>query len=32
MLIFHENNWLFKILFNDYLDGETEYKKIIKVQ
>jgi len=27
MLICHENNWLFKILFHDYLDGETEYKK-----
>jgi hypothetical protein len=24
----HENNWLFKILFYDYLDGETEYKKL----
>ncbi len=24
MLICHENNWLYKILFNDYLDGETE--------
>ena len=27
ILICHENNWLFKILFNDYLDGETEYQK-----
>ncbi len=27
MLICHENNWLFKILFKDYLDGEKEYKK-----
>ena len=27
VLICHENNWLFKILFNDYLDGETEYEK-----
>jgi hypothetical protein len=24
----HENNWLFKILFYDYLYGETEYKKL----
>ena len=21
----HENNWLFKISFHDYLDGETAY-------
>ena len=27
ILICHENNWLFKILFKDYLDGEKEYKK-----
>ena len=27
ILICHENNWLFKILFNDYLDGEKEYRK-----
>ena len=27
ILICHENNWLFKILFNKYLDGEKEYKK-----
>jgi len=27
ILICHENNWLFKLIFKDYLDGETEYKK-----
>jgi len=27
ILICHENNWLFKIIFKDYLDGEKEYKK-----
>ena len=27
MLICHENNWLFKILFKEYIDIETEYKK-----
>lgn len=27
MLICHENNWLFKLIFKDYLDGEKEYKK-----
>tara|TARA_R110002072_G_scaffold173495_1_gene328138 strand:- start:175 stop:1005 length:831 start_codon:yes stop_codon:yes gene_type:complete len=27
ILICHENNWLFKILFKDYLDGENEYNK-----
>jgi len=27
ILICHENNWLFKILFRDYLEGETEYNK-----
>jgi site-specific DNA-adenine methylase len=28
MLICHENNWLFKIIFKDYIDGEIEYEKI----
>ncbi len=29
----HENNWLFKISFHDYLDGETAYiQKKIKIQ
>ena len=27
IIICHENNWLFKILFREYLDGETEYNK-----
>jgi site-specific DNA-adenine methylase len=27
IMICHENNWLFKILFREYLDGETEYEK-----
>lgn len=27
MLICHENNWLFKILFKEYVDNENEYKK-----
>ncbi len=27
ILICHENNWLFKLIFKDYLDGEKEYKK-----
>jgi len=27
MLICHENNWLFKILFKEYIDNENEYKK-----
>ena len=27
ILICHENNWLFKILFKDYLKNETEYEK-----
>jgi len=24
IIICHENNWLFKLVFHDYLDGETE--------
>ena len=28
IIICHENNWLFKILFHDYIDGETEKKRI----
>jgi hypothetical protein len=28
IIICHENNWLFKILFHDYIDGETELKRI----
>lgn len=28
MLICHENNWLFKILFNDYINDDDEYKKM----
>lgn len=27
MLICHENNWLFKILFKEYVENEKEYKK-----
>tara|TARA_R110000822_G_C15194832_1_gene481738 strand:- start:63 stop:896 length:834 start_codon:yes stop_codon:yes gene_type:complete len=27
ILICHENNWLFKILFKEYFDVENEYKK-----
>lgn len=27
MLICHENNWLFKILFKEYIENEKEYKK-----
>jgi len=27
MLICHENNWLFKILFKEYVEKEKEYKK-----
>jgi site-specific DNA-adenine methylase len=27
MLICHENNWLFKILFKEYVENENEYKK-----
>jgi site-specific DNA-adenine methylase len=27
ILICHENNWLFKLIFKDYLYGEKEYKK-----
>ena len=27
MLMCHENNWLFKILFKEYLKNEKEYKK-----
>ena len=26
MLMCHENNWLFKILFKEYLKNEKEYK------
>lgn len=27
MLICHENNWLFKMIFKDYLDNDVEYEK-----
>ena len=27
ILICHENNWLFKLIFKDYYDGAIEYKK-----
>jgi site-specific DNA-adenine methylase len=27
ILIAHENNWLFKILFKEYVENEKEYKK-----
>jgi len=30
ILICHENNWLFKILFKEYVENEKEYKKNYK--
>lgn len=32
ILICHENNWLFKIIFKDYLVGESEYYKQYQTQ
>ena len=29
IIICHAKNWLFNIIFRDYLDGETEYIKKI---
>jgi len=31
ILVSHENNWLFNILFHDYLDGQAENEKYIKI-
>ena len=30
LMICHENNWLFKILFNDYINNVVEYSKKYK--